>query len=160
MVWGCFASNLRGPLAVCHGHMKAVQYINVLEENLLSFIKTLPDDIKNDVSFQQDNATIHRARVTQGWFEDNEITVLEWLPNSPDMNPIEHVWKALKAKLHSRFPDTFALRGGPERVQQQLAERLQVVWAELEADIFERLILSMPARVQALYEAKGWYTRY
>jgi transposase len=160
MVWGCFASNIRGPLAVCHGHMKAVQYINILEDNLLPFIETLPNNIKNDVSFQQDNATIHRARVTQGWFDDNEITVIEWPPNSPDMNPIEHVWKALKAKLHARFPDTYALRGGPERVQEELAKRLQVVWAELEEEVFERLISSMPARVQALYDAKGWYTRY
>jgi transposase len=160
MVWGCFASNIRGPLAVCHGHMKAVQYINILEDNLLPFIETLPDNIKNDVSFQQDNATIHRARVTQGWFDDNEITVVEWPPNSPDMNPIEHVWKALKAKLHARFPDTYALRGGPERVQEELAKRLQVVWAELEEEVFERLISSMPARVQALYDAKGWSTRY
>jgi hypothetical protein len=73
------------------------------------------------------------------------------------MNPIKHVWKALKAKLHYRFPDTFALCGGPKCVQQQLAERFQVVWAKLEADVFERLILSMPAQVQALYDTKGWY---
>jgi transposase len=56
------------------------------------------------------------------------------------MNPIEHIWKALKAKLHSRFPDTYALRGGPERVQEELTWRLQVVWPELEEDVFERLI--------------------
>jgi len=160
MVWGCFVSNIRGPLTVCHGHMKAVQYVNILEENLLPFIETLPDNIKNDVSYQQDNATIHRARVTEGWFEDNEITVVDWPPNSPDMNPIEHVWKALKAKLHFRFPDTYQLKGGPECVQEELTRRLMLVWAELEEDIFERLILSIPARVQALYEAKGWYTRY
>jgi hypothetical protein len=64
MVWGCFASNIHGPLAICHGHMKAVQYINVLEDNLLPFIETLPNDIKTDVSFHQDNATIYRANVT------------------------------------------------------------------------------------------------
>ena len=155
MIWGCFMSNIRGPLTICYGHMKSVQYINILEENLVPFIETLPDELKNDVSFQQDNATIHTAHVTKGWFEDNEIMVVDWPPNSPDMNLIEHVWKALKAKLHSRFPDTYALRGGPERVQEELSRRLKVVWAELEEDIFERLILSMPARVQALYEAKG-----
>ena len=76
------------------------------------------------------------------------------------MNPIEHIWKELKAKLHYRFPDTYALRGGPERVQAALAERLQVIWGELEAHVFDRLIFSMPARIQALYDTKGWYTRY
>ena len=76
------------------------------------------------------------------------------------MNPIEHVWKALKAKLHARFPDTHALRGGSERVQEELARRLMVVSEELEPEVFDRLISSMPARVQALYDAKGCYTRY
>jgi len=147
-------------LAVCYRHIKAVQYINILEDNLLPFIDTLPDNIKNDVSFQQDNASIHTAHVTKGWFDDNKITVVKWPPNSSDMNPIEHIWKALKATLHAEFFDTYALHGGPERVQEELARRLMVVWAKLEAEVFEGLILSMPARVQALYDAKGWYTRY
>ena len=66
----------------------------------------------------------------------------------------------LKAALHLQFPDTYAIRGGPERVQKELEERLKVVWSELDTDIFEKLILSMPDRVRALYDAKGWYTRY
>jgi transposase len=160
MVWGCFMSDKRGPLATCHGHMRAIQYVNVLDENLRPFIETLPEDIRNDAIFQQDNAPIHTARLTKGWFEDNEIRLLDWPPNSPDMNPIEHIWKELKSKLHCRFPDTYALRGGPERVREALAEQLQVAWRELEPDVFDRLIFSMPARIQALYEAKGWYTRY
>jgi len=52
------------------------------------------------------------------------------------------------------------LKGGPERVQEELARRLMAVWVELEEDVFERLILSMHTWVQALYEAKGWYIRY
>ena len=47
---------------------------------------------------------------------------MEWPPNSPDMNPIEHIWRVLKAALHKRYPDTNMLSGGPEKVRQQLEE--------------------------------------
>jgi hypothetical protein len=72
------------------------------------------------------------------------------------MNHIEHVRIELKGMLHSQFSDINALPGDLERVQEALGDRLQVVWAELRAEVFEKLILSIPARVQALYEAKGW----
>ena len=41
---------------------------------------------------------------------------MEGPPNSLDMNPIEHVWQALKAALHSQFPDIYAIHSGLERV--------------------------------------------
>jgi hypothetical protein len=44
MIWGCFASNIRSPLTVYHGHMKAVQYVNILKKNLLPFITLLLDE--------------------------------------------------------------------------------------------------------------------
>ena len=85
---------------------------------------------------------------------------MEWPPNSPDMNPIEHLWQVLKAKLHSKYPDTRILRGGPEKVREMLEERLKDVWLEIRPDVLEELIRSMLRRVAALKKAKGWYTQY
>ena len=160
MIWACFISNVRGPMVTCEGHVKAIQYVTMLDENLPLLIDRLPTNMKADVIFQQDNATIHTAHITRGWFADNNILVMDWPPNSPDMNPIEHVWRELKAKLHTQFPDTYAISGRPKHVQEVLSERLKVVWSELQDDVFERLILSMQARVKALYNAHGWYTAY
>jgi DDE superfamily endonuclease len=94
------------------------------------------------------------------WFKEKSIIVMEWPPNSPDMNPIEHLWHCLKTQLHKGFPDTPILRGGPETIKRVLEERLKVVWGDISKDRLETLILSMPHRARVLYEAKGWHTQY
>ena len=41
--------------------------------------------------FQHDNAPRHRAKIVQQWLHEIEVETLEWPPQSPDLNPIEHV---------------------------------------------------------------------
>src|SRR5205814_5659215 len=136
----------------------AVTYITALRrDNLLPFLKTLPPNLKRDFIFQQDNAAIHTTKITKEWFKEQAFTVMEWPPNSPDMNPIEHMWRVLKAALHKRFPDTSTLRGGPEKVREVLEERLKVVWHDNGAEVLINPVESMPRRAAALYAAKGLY---
>jgi len=49
----------------------------------------------SDGYFQQDNKArqSHKARIISNWFleHENEFTVL-MAPQSPDLNPIEHLW--------------------------------------------------------------------
>ena len=85
---------------------------------------------------------------------------MEWPPNSPDMNPIEHLWRVLKAALHKRYPDTRTLPGGPEAVREVLEQRLKEVWQEIGPEVLTVLINSMPSRVKEMYQARGWYTHY
>ena len=157
MVWGCFAGPHQGPLVSFRGINTAVTYVAALQENLLPFIETMPLHIKHNFIFQQDNATIHTARITKAWFAEQAFKVMEWPPNSPNMN---HMWRVLKAALHKRFPDTSTLQGGPEKVHEVLEERLKVVWYDIGAEVLINLVESMPRRVAALYAAKGLYTLY
>ena len=94
------------------------------------------------------------------WFAEQVFKVMEWPPNSPDMNTIEHMWRVLKAALHKRFPDISTLWGGSEKVCEVLEERLKIVWQDIRTEVLINLMESMPRRVAALYAAKGWYTSY
>ena len=63
---------------------------SIVADHVHPFMKTLfPDGCG---LFQQDNASCHKAKMAQEWFEEhNEFEVLTWLPNSPNLNPIEHL---------------------------------------------------------------------
>ncbi|KAK3555109.1 hypothetical protein QTP86_010065 [Hemibagrus guttatus] len=51
---------------------------------------------RKDNIVKQDNAPCHKAKMGQEWFE-----VLTWPPNSPDLNPIHHLWDALDKQVRS-----------------------------------------------------------
>ena len=164
MVWGCFMGNKLGPIVFIDGIIRKEEYIAILDQNLLDYIDALiTDDIQN-VVFQQDNARPHIAKVTRDWLKEatkeHGFTIMEWPPNSPDMNPIENLWSHLKLELHRRYPDTKYLTGSPAVIRGILKRRLLEVWWAIGEDVLNELVESMPKRVSALIAAKGWYTKF
>ena len=70
--------------------------VNLLDSELIEFAGNIYGD---DWTFQQDNAAIHSARFTQGFFNERNIQFLTWPALSPDLNPIEDLWGILSAKV-------------------------------------------------------------
>ena len=104
MVWGCFIGNKLGPLVFIDETVNKEVYIQLLEQNLLPFIDLLHENDIHNVVFQQDNASPHSSRVTQEWLkaaaQQHGFTLMDFPPNSPDLNPIEHLWFKVKAELY------------------------------------------------------------
>jgi hypothetical protein len=160
MVWGCFAGEIKGKLVPLDGRINRFKYMDILEHNLPDITLEVWDSIGEEPIFMQDNAPVHTSGLVKDWLEGEEYIVMKWPPYSPDLNPIEQIWRLLKIKLQEHHPDIKHMQGGPETVKQRLSEVLPHMWDEIEEREFWKLVCSMPKRVQAVIDADGWYTKY
>ncbi len=108
----------------------------------------------SDDYFQQDNAPCHKAQIISDWFleHDNEFTLLKWPPQSPDLNPIEHLWDVVGREIHIMDVQTTNL--------QQLRDAIMTIWSKTSEECFHHLVESMTRRIKAVLKEKGGPTRY
>ena len=148
MVWGCFAWSGVGNLVKIDGIMTADSYITILNENLEeSLLKT---GLENKFIFQQDNDPKHTARKTTAFFRATRMKLLEWPPQSPDLNPIENLWFILDQQVDK----------GDVTNKFKLFSALEKAWNGIDDQYLQKLVESMPRRLQAVIKAKGGVTKY
>lgn len=148
MVWGCFSWHSIGNLQKIDGIMDARYYIRILEKNLEESANKM--NIGGEYIFMQDNDPKHTAGVTKRYFERKAINLLDWPPQSADLNPIENLW----GMLDSKVPPSGRTN------QNVFFENLQTAWNELSPNLLQKLVESMPRRLQAVLNARGGNTKY
>lgn len=148
MVWGAMSSAGVGSLCFIKSKVNAVVYQEILEHFMLPSADKLYGE--NNFIFQHDLAPAHSAKTTASWFADHNITVLDWPANSPDLNPIENLWGITKKRVR----DTCCKNA------EELKAALKETWASITPQQCNRLITSMPRRIDAVIRAKGAPTKY
>ena len=143
MLWGCFTAAGTGRLVRIERKMNVAMYRDILDENLLQ--SALDLRLGWWFIFQQDNNPKHTANISKEWLQDNSVNVLEWPSQSPDLNPIEHLWSDLKMAVHWRFPSNL----------MELERCCKEEWAKLPKNRCDKLVASYSKRLEAVIAAKG-----
>ncbi len=94
--------------------------------------------------FQQDNAPCHKAQIISDWFleHDNEFTLLKRPPQSPDLNPIEHLWDVVEREIH--IMDL-----------QQLRDAIMPIWPKSLRNVSNTLLNLCHEELRQFWRQKG-----
>lgn len=147
MVWGGIMGDRKTDLVVVRGNLTAQGYVHILANTLLPFMQAHGPGL----TFQQDNARPHTARLTATFLARNHVNVLPWPAVSPDMNPIEHIWDELGRRVRTNHQIDNV---------NDLARALQVEWRALPNVLIRRYVHSMRRRIRACTASFGGHTRY
>ncbi len=122
-----------GPLSTNWASFKQPQsYLSIVADHVHPFMTTVYPS--SDGYFQQDNAPCHKAQIISDWFleHDNEFTLLKWPPQTPDLNPIEHLWDVVEREIHIMDVQPTNL--------QQLCDAIMSIWTKISEECFQHLV--------------------
>ncbi len=152
MVWGIFSWHTLCPLVPIEHRLNTTAYLSIFADHVHPFMTTVYPS--SDVYFQQDNAPCHKAQIISDWFLEynNEFTLLKWAPQSPDLNPIDHLWDVVEREIHIMDVQQTNL--------QQLHDAIMSIWTKISEECFQHLVESTPQRIKTVLKAKGGPTLY
>lgn len=147
LVWGCMSATGVGDLHFIEQNMDAKLYHHILVRHLQPSARRL---IGAKFIFQHDNDPKHTSKLVKSYLAKKRVQVLQWPPQSPDLNPIEHLWAEVKRHLRNFRPSN----------KEELKAKIEEVWKSISSDVMRKLVGSMSDRCHAVKKAKGMATRY
>jgi hypothetical protein len=94
---------------------------------------------------------VHRDNVAKDWQENHDLEKIEWPAQSPDLNPIDNVWKLLK--------DAVQKRRRPKN-QEDMWLVVESEWKAISQSKLEALVATMPQRIKDVIVVDGGSTRW
>lgn len=150
-VWGAITSTGMLDLVIIDGTLNQHNYLNnVLIPRVLPYKQSHPDMI-----FQHDGAPAHRAIMIKEWLSSEDVEVLKWPAQSPDINPIENLWNMLKEEIGPLN------HIGPNQ-KEELTGVVTEAWEKLrnKPRILTKLYGSMKRRMIEIIAKRGAQTKY
>ncbi len=152
MVWGIYSWHTLGPLVPIEYCLNATadEYCcrpcpSLYDYSVLIFLMATSSRIMHHVT---------KLKSSQTGFLNMTMSSLysKWPPQSPDLNPIEHLWDVVEREIHIMDVQPTNL--------QQLRDAIMSIWTNISEECFQHLVESMPRIIKAVLKTKGGPTRY
>jgi len=136
MLWGAIARGRPAAMCFIEGKLNADGYIDILNRDMLPSARKI---IGPTFTFLEDNDPKHGgprgSLKVRAWIKRHKVRRIPFPAQSPDLNPIEHVWTRLKTKVNERNP----------RNVKELSEYIEEEFFSLDRNFIFNLIHSMSA---------------
>ena len=147
-LWGCICAEGLGHAELYAGSLDSTRHRDILRHSLIpSFRQFYP---AGPWHFQQDNVRFHTTPETITYLHEKGVTLIEWPPWSPDLNPIENLWDVLKARVYGRFPQSM----------EEMENFVREEWAAVDLKFISHICSNMPRRLQLLLDNSGHKIKY
>lgn len=138
--WGGISKNGATSLTIFKGGLTGERYQQIVDEHIEEMSNLYTDGFK----FQHDN---HRAHTyAEPWMVEQGLSLVKFPSYSPDLNPIENLWSALKTQVALDKPTT----------EKQLIRSLEKHWNSLtETESLQQLFEDLYSRYRECIQLKG-----
>jgi hypothetical protein len=151
MKWGCLCRNggrdslyfLPPPPKTT---MNGGRFMAMLKEKLVFWM-----DHHKATHYLDNGAPCHKSKKVMEFLKGQKFSLIDWLGNLPDLNPIENLWSIIKGKIKTK-ENIAAL--------PQFIKAIKEIWVTLPKPLMVKLAHSMQTRIQKCLENVSQMTKY
>lgn len=147
MVWGCFSGQGIGLIRRVEGIMVSEDYKQILKNTMLPYAEWKMPLVW---WFQHDNDPKYTSKLVKAWISEQHINILQWLPQSSDLNPIENLWEIVKRRIGNQI-----LKKREDHVRE-----IEKQCNKIPKTFIDNLIAPMLKRCASVTKNKGYAIKY
>ena len=150
MMWGCICFDSVWTLTAAEGNINSAKNIEILDKNLWPVVVWNFEG--KEYLVINDNAPVHRAHTVDNYKDQSEVTSMERLAQSPDLNIIQNIWLYMKRELQKSAINI--------ATKNDLLREIQSVWWNIELDYIRNVYQSIPDRLDNVIKMRAHLTKY
>lgn len=151
MIWGALGWDYKSPLVFMEKlpERKGICSKAYLQEVLEPVVFPLFETLGPNYIFMEDGAKVHLGHARLPRLQHG-VRGFAWPPSSPDLNPIEKVWRWMKGEL-----DIMPYK---PRTREALIKVIQGLWDRVDPRDYRHYTEQLTCKIEDVIEVKGLAT--